>query len=218
MPKSNYGGKSSARVIFQKMHEALPLPMVVDVGPGVGTYVSFRQPGQTWIGIEAWAPYIAMYALEKKYDQMIVADIRYFDWQTVAPVDAVIFGDILEHMAKEEALVVLDKALTAARVVLVSLPVAHAEQGELYGNPFEVHVEEDWTNEDALAAFPDWCVNIRESYIGVYFLSRDPMHREGLCLLGHQMDEFARANAPGPKGIAVQVNPAYDPAAKNRAS
>lgn len=187
MPKSNYGGKSSSRWLLARLHESKPLKKILDVGPGVGIYTKMRQDGQTWIGVEAWAPYIKKYELEKIYDQVIVSDIRYFDWSTVGPLDVVICGDVLEHMTREEARRVVDKALHAARFVIVSMPIVHSEQGPIEDNPFEIHVEEDWTDAEALAAFPEWCVSILESYLGVYVLARDPEARSDLLAVGHAL-------------------------------
>jgi SAM-dependent methyltransferase len=210
MPKSNYGGKSSSRWLLKHLHRSAPLSRVLDVGPGQGIYVQMmRQPGQHWIGVEAWGPYIQKFDLKRQYDEVIVSDIRYFDWTRVAPLDLVICGDVLEHMTQSEAIAVVEKALAVARIVLISMPIIHSRQGELEGNPFEVHVEEDWTNERALAAFPHWCVNILESYLGVYLVCRTPDDRALLSSLANQMAnnlDARRAELPHP--ITVRVNTA----------
>ena len=174
MPKSNYGGKRWSQKILKRFNRLSKLTRFLDVGPGIGTYTPFRQPEQVWTGVEVWAPYIKAFQLEEIYDSLVVCDIRYLDWSKVTPLDVAIFGDVLEHMSKEDALNVVETALTHCRVVLVSLPLIHSEQGEVHGNPFEAHVKPDWTNNEALEAFSDWCVLIMESCMGVYFLSRRP--------------------------------------------
>jgi len=131
-------------------------------------------------------------------------DIRYLDWSQVAPLDLVILGDVLEHMTRAEAAQVVEKALTHGRIALISLPIVHAPQGEVAGNPFEAHVEEDWTDAEAKAAFPDWCVNILESYIGVYFLTRRAEDRRHLTeraqkfemVLAREKNEFVKIHLP----------------------
>ena len=82
---------------------------ILDVGPGVGTYsVALKNAG--WkghiTGIEIWEPYIELYDLNSKYDEIIIKDVRLHDDFNY---DLVIFGDILEHMTKEEAIAVWDK-------------------------------------------------------------------------------------------------------------
>ena len=172
MPKSNYGGKLWSHKILKRFNRESKLTHFLDVGPGIGTYSKFRQPEQVWTGVEVWAPYIKTYELESLYDQVIVCDIRFLDWEKVKPVDVVIFGDVLEHMSKDDALITIERALTHARLVLISIPLVYSAQGELEGNPFEIHVKPDWSNREALESFIDWQVYILESVIGVYILSR----------------------------------------------
>lgn len=192
MPKSNYGGKKWSYKILTRFHEASPLKKIIDVGPGVGTYSQFRQPQQEWIGIEAWAPYVQKYELNVKYDKVIVSDIRYLNWSKVAPCDVCIFGDILEHMSYDEALETVDIALNNSRLVVVSLPLVYSAQGVLENNPFEIHVKQDWTNAQALEAFPDWCVHILESYIGVYVLSRKEEDKKLLGEVAHTLNSTVK--------------------------
>lgn len=190
MPSSSLSGKSPSQWIIHRLNAEAPLERIMDVGPGEGFYAkTCRSPlhNQHWVGVEVWAPYIRKYALPALYDRMIVSDIRYLDWSAVAPLDLVICGDMLEHMTRAEAVKVVDRALATARVVLISMPVEHFPQGELEDNPFEVHVEEDWSDADAKAAFPNWCIAIRESYIGVYLVTRRADDRERLIRLGREL-------------------------------
>ena len=201
MPKSNYGCKRWSKAMLTALNNIAPLKRIIDVGPGIGTYTSFRQPGQQWVGVEVWAPYVRTYELEKKYDQVVVADIRYLDWSQFTPVDVVIFGDILEHMAKEEAVKVVDRALRVARVALISVPVVESIQDELEGNPFERHVKTDWTNEEVWNTFPDICTNMLESYIGAYLLSRSPGDR---YLIGQIAAKYVPSGATVVQTAAIQ--------------
>lgn len=177
MPKSNSAGKMWSYKLVSQLHARAPLQRILDVGAGLGIYARFREPGQHWTAVEAWAPYVKSYALHTLYDHVIVADIRYLDWQRVAPLDLVICGDVLEHMSKEDALDVVHRALDHARVVLISLPVTYAAQGELLGNPFEVHVKPDWSHPECMESFPDICLAMQESYLGIYFLTRSSTDR-----------------------------------------
>jgi hypothetical protein len=136
---------------------------MLDIGPGEGTYIAYRKPGQFWTGVEVSAPYVEKYDLEKKYDQIVVADVRTLDLDTVAPIDLAVCGDVLEHMAKDEALNLLDGLLGRARVVLVSIPVEH------------------WTHEECLSALPDICLARKELPVGIYFLSRSTPDRDRLA-------------------------------------
>ena len=195
MPKSNYGGKQWSHQILKRFNRVSKLARFLDVGPGIGTYTTFRQPDQLWTGVEVWAPYVKAFQLEKLYDSVVVCDVRYLNWNKVALIDVSIFGDVLEHMSKEDALETVDAALTHSRIALVSLPLIHSEQGEVHGNPFEAHVKPDWTNSEALEAFPDWCVYILESYIGVYFLSRRSDDIELLLEITSELKQQVQSNS-----------------------
>ena len=149
MPTSDPEHKAWA---LDRIRELQP-KMVVDVGPGVGTYSDLARehtPGATWKCIEAWAPYIPQFGLWQKYDHVIVGDIRHVDLHSVtfAP-DLVIVGDVLEHMAKAEARSVLRLLQAWADNVLVSVPLAHHDQGDVNGNWFEIH-RDHWTHNEML--------------------------------------------------------------------
>ena len=182
MPKSNYGGKRWSQKILKarryRFNRLSKLTRFLDVGPGIGNrtrpFASLSKCGPVSKCGSSHRTSRRFTVLEEIYDSLVVCDIRYLDWSKVTPLDVAIFGDVLEHMSKEDALNVVETALTHCRVVLVSLPLIHSEQGEVHGNPFEAHVKPDWTNNEALEAFSDWCVLIMESCMGVYFLSRRP--------------------------------------------
>ena len=126
---------------------------VLDVGPGVGTYAKLLAGPDVRriIGLEVWEPYLTTYSLDRFYDELVVGDVR----TTALPdVDVVILGDVLEHMSRDDALAVWERAAVAARhAVYLSLPIVHYPQDEIEGNPFEVHVEEDWKVDSVLEAF-----------------------------------------------------------------
>lgn len=127
---------------------------ILDVGAGAGNYAE-------WLGkngyagdldaLEVWKPYIDKYELWKKYDNIFEADVR--EWDNFN-YDVVILGDILEHMTKEEALDVWAAVALQAKYAVIAIPIIHYHQGELDGNPYEVHVKEDWSHEEVLNTFP----------------------------------------------------------------
>jgi hypothetical protein len=128
---------------------------VLDVGVGAGIYSDIIRKQIDYpvhlTGVEAWEPYIEEFDLLNKYDVLDLQDIRdreNFDY------DLVIFGDVLEHMSKEEALGVWNKASMQAKWGIISVPIIHYHQGPAFGNPYEIHVEEDWNTQDVLNHFP----------------------------------------------------------------
>lgn len=126
---------------------------VLDVGAGRGAYPTILfpyLPNTIFDAIEIWQPYIDEFSLYKKYRNVFNVDARVhedFDY------DLVIFGDVLEHMKKEDAIKLWKKASSQARFGLISIPIVHMPQDAVNGNPYEVHEEEDWSTSDVLESF-----------------------------------------------------------------
>lgn len=126
---------------------------VVDVGAGAGGWREFMRPhvpDARWTAIEIWRPYIAMFSLRERYDQVIHGDVRRV---TLPPADLYIFGDVLEHMPAADAVRVWGKARKAARWLVINLPVTRYEQDAIMGNPYEAHVCH-WDMPSVLESFP----------------------------------------------------------------
>ncbi len=152
MPLSSAEGKDWTRERIARLADAGPLT-VLDIGPGVGTYAKLLAdlPIEQMIGLEVWEPYVATYRLADRYDRLVIGDVR---TTPLPPADVVILGDVVEHMTRAEGLDVWARsAAAAARAVYLSIPVVHYPQDEIEGNPYEVHVEEDWTHDEVLASF-----------------------------------------------------------------
>lgn len=121
---------------------------VLDIGAGMGTYGKLLKSEVAHIdAVEVWQPYIDMFNLRYVYDQVIQADARHLGSSDFENYDMVIFGDVLEHMTAEESLAVWDMA-SVARFTMLSVPIIHFPQGELWNNPYEVHQQEHLHPED----------------------------------------------------------------------
>lgn len=127
---------------------------VLDVGPGEGHYLEFIKGFIGYHvkvdGIEVWEPYVDRFQLDKRYDNLYVEDVRNhrdFDY------DLVIFGDVLEHMPEQDAVEVWSRASLQARYGIISIPIVYHPQDAFGGNPYEVHVVEDWTTARVLDRF-----------------------------------------------------------------
>lgn len=142
---------------------------VLDVGAGSGTYGKMLKNNVTEIfGVEVWEPYIDEYSLNDVYAGVYVQDVREIEPEFFAEFDLVIFGDILEHMTHKEALDVWEAASTA-NYGLISVPIIHWPQGEVGGNPYEVHVQEHLTPEAVREDFGpfvvDWVYEMTGTFI-----------------------------------------------------
>ncbi|WP_375499376.1 methyltransferase domain-containing protein [uncultured Jatrophihabitans sp.] len=141
---------------------------VLDIGPGVGTYAKLLRdlPVSRIVGLEAWEPYVTTYRLGEYYDELIIGDARTTE---LPAADIVILGDVVEHMTRAEGVELWRRcAVAARRAVYLSIPIVHYPQDEIEGNPYEVHVEEDWSHDDVLATFEGIGATWRGTEVGVY--------------------------------------------------
>jgi hypothetical protein len=161
MPYSSTEGKDWMRGQIDRLAPA----SVLDVGAGCGTYFDLAaQPGQAWAAVEAWEPYVAQFGLPAKYSGgVVIGDVRRLLWPDVS---LVIFGDVLEHMPRADALAVWQSARERSRSVLLSIPIVPYPQGPEEGNPYEEHVE-TWTHAECLA-LPGVVAHQRNLTIGCY--------------------------------------------------
>lgn len=135
----------------------------LDVGTGAGYWSRILRGSIGYpvaiTGIEVWHPYVDQFKLLEKYNELIVSDARTTLTSLAttrrARWDVVIFGDVLEHVTKEEALVMWRQAQTLARMgVILSIPTVHyPQEGDPYGNPHEAHVKDDWSVDEVLSSF-----------------------------------------------------------------
>ncbi|GGW80992.1 class I SAM-dependent methyltransferase [Streptomyces griseoloalbus] len=181
MPTSDVEGKDWSLERF-KRHQP---KTVCDVGPGEGTYAKLFRPahhGVWWTCIEVFKPYIRRYGLKNTakrkdmYDEVHNLDAREAP-DHLFHRDLVIFGDVLEHMARGDAIDLLRKAEAAgAWNILVSLPIVPSEQGEVDGNPHEAHLHQ-WDPDDmdsVLAELGGRVEAMRGSTLGCWWWSRRP--------------------------------------------
>jgi predicted TPR repeat methyltransferase len=180
MSYSLKSGKAETLAWFQA-NEAT-IKTVVDIGPGSGTYIKLiREDARccadaNWIGVEIWKPYINEFNLASRYTQVLNQDVRSVDWAVLNP-DVVIAGDVLEHMTKEDAIILVDRILQISKTLIVSIPIRYMPQDEhAYPNPHEEHVKDDWSHEEVMDT---WGKYVKDSYrksqkskLGVYWMSR----------------------------------------------
>lgn len=173
MPSSSYQGKEQSAEWIKNHSD---IKRILDVGCGEGTYPNLMKGkfnlllDAEWWGVEAWAKNIAEFDLKAKYFKVLNEDARKLDWNNLPKFDLVIFGDVLEHMTKEESQQLVNIALQHSKYVLISIPVKHMPQDAVGGNPFEVHVKDDWTHQEVMESFPNIEMAKATKKIGVYWL------------------------------------------------
>lgn len=96
------------------------------------------------------------------YRNVFAEDIFTFgyDWY-----DLIIFGDVIEHMSVEKAQAVLEFARPRCKDMVIGVPFLY-KQDAIYGNPWEVHVQDDLTRELFTERYPGFKLlcNARPDY------------------------------------------------------
>jgi SAM-dependent methyltransferase len=171
VPHSSREGKDWSA---ERVAELGPM-RILDVGPGVGTYVDLLRPflpGSRWTGLEVHRPYVERYELGERYDELLVGDVRGFDWSAAGHWDLVIFGDVLEHLERREAARAWGRALAHGAHVLASLPIVDYPQGECEGNVHECH-RASYDHGLVTRTFPGIFDHAVGKEIGVYLASAE---------------------------------------------
>ena len=170
MGNSAAENKSCASTVISKMSPKT----VLDIGPGEGIYGKivrkYSPQTEKLVGVEIWGPYVEQFKLREFYDEVWICDARiYPDYK----YDLVIVGDILEHMSREDAVTLWGKISKEAKYALLSIPIVHFHQEAINNNPYEVHVEEDWTHEDVLKNFSGIVAFEQFEWTGIYLAKFD---------------------------------------------
>ncbi len=129
-------------------------------------------------GIEYFEPYI-MDHQRFLYDSIQIGDIRDLA-STVDEYDLIITGDVIEHMDKPDAELVLDTLhAKAKKAMLVNIPIGTGWDHPIcHGNPAELHRSE-WSQEDFLM-FPNMerMFKIGELDYGVFLCLKNTTEEE----------------------------------------
>lgn len=141
---------------LERLRVEMPLDTihtVVDVGAGGGANLEFYwpwMPHTKWTAIEAWPAYVDRFELNVRYATCLVEDVRTMD---LPVADLYIFGDVLEHMSKDDAVALWARARAVSRTQIINMPIVTYHQGAVHGNPFEAHLHH-WDENEILASLP----------------------------------------------------------------
>ena len=118
---------------------------------------------------EIWEPNIKQYRLEEQYRNVFNCDITKlkYDWY-----DLIIFGDVIEHIEVQEAQRVLIEAAKKCRDLIIGVPFLY-QQGEIYGNPYERHIQDDLTDALFRERYPGFTL-LFEARTDYFYYHKDP--------------------------------------------
>jgi hypothetical protein len=127
---------------------------ILDIGAGIGTYSDLLRP-KGFINIdcvEVFEQYVIDYKLKEKYNNVFIGDITKLNIN-FNDYDLIIFGDVLEHIELSSAKNLLNKLLN--QNLIVTIPF-ESEQGEHFGNSYEIHLQSDLTLENFFDRFENF--------------------------------------------------------------
>ena len=136
---SNDYGKSE--VIAWIREHFSPSATILDVGACDGKWRDYLSE-YTMDAVEVWTP--SAEAIKDKYRTVFNENIVGLKYKKY---DLIIFGDIIEHLSIEDAQTVLEYAKKKCTDMIVAVPFLYP-QGALYGNPYEIHIQDDLTAEN----------------------------------------------------------------------
>lgn len=115
----------------------------LDVGACDGKWANLLNDYLIMDAVEIYKPSIIECGLAARYRNVFNMDIADLEYKWY---DLIIFGDVIEHMTVEKAQHVLNYARGRCTDMIIGVPYLYA-QGELYGNPYERHIQDDLTHE-----------------------------------------------------------------------
>ena len=138
---------------------------ILDVGAGEGTYLPYLTDYFTNIeAVEIFEPNIINFDLENRYNKVYNVDIKDFEYDYY---DIIIFGDVIEHLEVNDAQNVLNYALNRCKEMIVAVPYLNP-QGIEEDNIYEIHKQDDLTDEIMKLRYPYLKCVFKNEYYGYY--------------------------------------------------
>lgn len=114
---------------------------ILDMGAGDGKWKQLLPEYEKMDAVEKYEPNARK--LQELYRMVFCDDLVGLKYRRYS---LVLFGDVIEHLSVENATEALQYAEKHASAVIVAVPYQYP-QGAIYGNPYEVHIQDDLTPE-----------------------------------------------------------------------
>lgn len=139
------------------------MAILLDVGAGWGKYAKLL-PDYVMDAVEIWQPYVEKELLWKHYRAVFNRDICDFDFDWY---DAIIMGDVLEHIDVSRAQELIKSLLDRCDELYVIVPYEYP-QGEVEGNRHEAHLQDDLTPKIMRQRYPELDLIAENGQKGIY--------------------------------------------------
>lgn len=134
-----------------------PDTRILDVGAGQGKYRVLLPEYEHVYAVEVFEPYVDTNNLRELYHEVFVQDVRDFvnERGHAFLFDmVVVMGDVLEHLTRDDARVVLNELRAHVTEIIVVVPYEYP-QGEEDGNVHQEHLQDDLTVELMAREYPE---------------------------------------------------------------
>ena len=145
-----------------------PNDKICDMGAGGGMYYGLLGKEYDWTAVEIW--HDSVLELKKMYNHVYEADIRNFEYPEY--YDLIIFGDVIEHLTAEDAIVCVKKAKENGKAIMIAVPYCFP-QDAIYGNEAERHLQVDLTPEIFDERYPGFERVFEHSGYAYYYWHKD---------------------------------------------
>ena len=167
---------------------------ILDIGSGAGTYSDLLKSSFPNMDcVEVFEPYIEMFDLKTKYNNVHIENILNFDFKYY---DLILLGDILEHISKADAIHLIEKLYSKCKELIIAVPF-HSEQGIHFDNDHEIHLQADLSHEVFMQRFPNMRpLCLRYDY-GVYIKSTNLNNNFPIVIekntIGHFFPDYSKS-------------------------
>lgn len=145
MPSYNFGKDK----VCEWIREHFPADAeVLDVGACDGNMHQWLPEYKNMDAVEIWTP--SAEAIKPLYREVFNANMVGLK---IKKYDLIIMGDFIEHLSVEDAQKVIKYCKTRCTDMVVAVPFLYP-QGEMYGNPYEEHLQPDLTAEVFAERYP----------------------------------------------------------------
>lgn len=149
MASTDAGKREVVEFIYNHFPEG---STVLDVGACDGKWRDLLGNRYVMDACEIYLPNVEGNNLRAKYREVFAKDIMDLEYTWY---DLIIFGDVLEHMSVFKAQKVLEYAKPRCKDLIIGVPYLY-RQDALYGNPHEVHLQWDLTEDIFKERYPGY--------------------------------------------------------------
>lgn len=145
---------------------------ILDVGAGWGKYRELL-PEYIMDACEIWSPYIYTEMLEARYRHVYREDICDLAAGLLnTSYDVIIMGDVFEHIEQPRAKQLIEDIYDRCTEAYIVVPYEYP-QGEVSGNPYEKHEQDDLTPKRMEKRYPKLKLIDSNGTKGLYILNKE---------------------------------------------